>query len=71
MFNGLDLGRTRRRFNNPAVGPGQPWLVKTGTMTTGDEDDKYDKQKHVSGVILNGRCGPENEVLVMFIMLWA
>ena len=55
LFNALDLCRTRRRLNNPAIGPGQPWLVTTGTATTGDEDDKDDKRKHVSGVILKWR----------------
>ena len=54
-FNTLDLRRTRRRLNNPAIGPCQPWLVTTGTATTGDENSKDDKRKHVSGVILKWR----------------
>ena len=45
LFNALDLCRTRRRLNNPAVGPGQPWLVTTDAATTGDEDGKDDKRK--------------------------
>ena len=55
LFNTLALHRTRRRLNNPTIGPCQPWLVTTGTTATGDEYGKDNKRTHVSGVILKWR----------------